>query len=286
VKRAAALLALLALGAAPHPNGPRRIVTLAPGCAEIAAALGLGERIVGVTDYTDWPPRVRSLPRVGSYVDFSVEAVAALHPDLVLATDDGNPPPALRKLRRLGLRVETLRLWGWKDIEREILRLGAALSRTAEAKAAVDAMEAAARCVADRTRGVPSPRVLFAYETMPVVSAGRGTFTDELVSMAGGVSVTHDTKTPYPRLGPEEILARAPDAVIAASMNPTLDAARWKEWAAARPSLPAVRHGRVHVVDSTNMDRPSQRAARGLVLLARTLHPDRFPPGACDAGLP
>jgi iron complex transport system substrate-binding protein len=278
----AAVLALLL--AASQPGFPRRIVALAPGCAEIAGALGLGDRLVGVTDFTDWPPRVKELPKVGSYVSFSVEAVAALEPDLVLATDDGNPGPALRRLAALGIRVETLHLSGWRAIEREIQRLGGVLGRPAEAGRAVEDMERTARCVSRRVAGVRRPRVLLAYEMAPIVSAGAGTFTDEMLALAGGESVTHDVKVPYPRLSAEEILARAPDVVIVSSMNPSLDVNRWQEWIARWPAIPAVAKGRVHVLDSTNLDRPSQRSALGLLLLARTLHPSLFANGECAPG--
>ena len=275
--------ALLAALLAASPAAPRRIVTLAPACAEIAGALGLGERLVGVTDFTDWPPNAPKLPKVGSYVSFSVEAIAALEPDLVLATDDGNPEPSLRRLKALGMRVETLHLSGWRAIEEEIERLGAALGRPAEAERAVKEMERTARCVKARLEGVPRPRVLLAYEMAPIVSAGGGTFTDEMLALAGADSATHDVKTAYPRLSAEEVLARAPDVVIVSSMNPSLDVRRWNEWIARWPAIPAVAKGRIHVVDSTNVDRPSQRSALGLLLLAKTIHPSLFANGECAA---
>ena len=279
-----AVLALLAV--ALSPEAPRRIVTLAPSCAEIVSALGLEDRIVGVTDFTDWPERVKPLPRVGSYVSFSIEAVAALHPDLVVATDDGNPPAALRRIERLGIRVETLRLRGYRDIEHAIELLGTAVGRAAQAQRVVAEMDRVARCVAVRTKDVPRPRVLFAYEVSPIVSAGRGTLTDEIVAMAGGISVTHDVATEYPRLNAESVIARAPEVVIVSSMNPALDTTRWRAWMARWPSIPAVATGRVHVIESTNVDRPSQRVVLGLTLLARTIHPVLFAHGECDAAAP
>src|SRR5437763_6450774 len=116
-----------------EPLAPKRIVTLAPSCSEVVDALGLGGAIVGVTEYNDWPPRTKNLPSVGSYVNVNVEAVVALRPDVVVATDDGNPPAALRRLERAGLRVVTLNLHGFDDIQRSVLSLGRLVGREAEA---------------------------------------------------------------------------------------------------------------------------------------------------------
>lgn len=293
---AAALLAVLLMMAAaagragaapmtPMPT-PKRIVTLAPSCAEIVGGLGLGDAIVGVTSYTDWPPRTKSLPQVGSYVNVNVEAVVALRPDLVVATDDGNPAAALRRLQRVGVRVVTLRLRDYDDIQRSILSLGAMTGRDAEGRRAVAEMRRVAACVAERTRTSARPRVLFAYQLGPIVSAGKGTFTDQLLAMSGADSITKDVVQSYPHMTIESIVARAPEVIVVSSMNPATDADRWKAWLKKWPPLPAVRNGRVHLVDSTNLDRPSQRIVHGLTLLARTIHPELFAHGECTAALP
>ena len=280
-KRGAAVLVLAFITL--HANAaeaPHRIVTLAPSCAEVVAGLGLGDRIAGVTEFTDWPPRVRTLPKVGSFTNFSVEAVAALHPDLVVATDDGNPPAALRRLEQLGIRVINMRLRSYEEIERSITALGDAVGRRAEAQRIVAEMTRVADCVAMRTRDVAHPRVLLAYELSPVVSAGAGTFTDQLITMAGGASITHDVATPFPRLSIESVIARHPQVIVVSSMNPQVDEARATAALRKWTTVP------IQVIDSTNVDRPSQRIVLGLTLLARTIHPALFAHGECRAELP
>lgn len=283
----AAIVALLMLAATARTanaatTGPHRIVTLAPSCAEVVAGLGLEERIVGVTEYTDWPARLRTVTKVGSYNSFSVEAVAALRPDLVVAADDGNPGASLRRLEALGIRVVTMHLRTYDDIARSVAALGHATGRGDEARHIVAEMRRVASCVAERTRGVVHPRVLLAYELSPIVSAGAGTFTDQLIGMAGGTSITHDVRTPFPRLTVETIAARAPEVIVVSSMNPSTDAERVRRTLATWP----VASRRVHVIDSTNVDRPSQRIVLGLVLLARTLHPALFAHDECRAEFP
>lgn len=283
---AAAALLLLCAGQADAATAPKRIVTLAPSCAEMIAGLGLGDAIVGVTEYTDWPARAETLPKVGSYVKLNVEAIVALKPDLVVATDDGNPPATLRRLERAGLRVVTLTLRDFASIQQSLRRLGAITGRTAEARRAVAEMRRVAGCVATRTQAARRPRVLFAYQLAPVVSAGSRTFTTELLAMAGADSVTANVAQSYPRLTSESIVANAPEVIVVSSMSPETDADRWRNWLNRWPGIPAVKNRRVHMIDSTNVDRPSQRIVHGLTLLARTIHPGLFARGECKADLP
>jgi iron complex transport system substrate-binding protein len=277
---------LLLLFAAHLHAAPRRIVTLAPSCAEIASGIGLEDAIVGVTDYTDWPARLKSLPNVGSYVKINVEAVLALHPDLVLATDDGNPPATLQRLQDLGLRVVTMHLRDLDAIEGSILDLGATTGHNAAARRIVAEMRRVTSCVAARTRNVHHPRVLFAFDLDPLVAPGRGTFTNQLLALAGADSITRDVAQPYPHLGMESVVARAPELILVSSMNPAGDAARVRDTVAKWPPIPAVRSGRVQLIDASNLDRPSQRIVYGITLLARTIHPALFAHGECAAALP
>jgi iron complex transport system substrate-binding protein len=281
-----ASVVLLVIIASNGHAAPKRIVALAPSCAEIAGALGLGDAIVGVTRYTDWPPRAKNLPQVGSYVNISVEAVLALRPDLVLAADDGTPPATVQRLQRLGLRVVTLRMRTFESIQHSILSLAAAVGRPGEGQRAVEEMRRVASCVAQRTRHAKRPRVLFAYQLGPIVSAGRGTFTNELLAMAGADSITRDVEQSYPRMTVESIVARAPEVILVSSLNPDDDGVRVDAWLAKWPATPAVKNGRVHLINATNLDRPSQRVVHGLVLLAQTIHPRLFAGGECGERLP
>lgn len=268
-----------------EPLVPKRIVALAPSCAEIVAGLGLGDVLVGVTDHTDWPLRAKALPSVGSYADVNVEAVLALRPDLVVATDDGNPPASLRRLERAGLRVVVLCLHDFTRIQHAILTLGRIVDRDAKARQIVAEMRRVAACVAGRTHLSARPRVLFAFQMSPLVSAGKGTFTDQLLQMSGAQSITAGVEQAYPRMTMESVLARAPEVVIVSTMDPEADRKRWRNWLKRWPAIPATRTGRVHVIDSTNLDRPSQRVVLGLVLLAKTIHPSLFARGECAPDL-
>jgi len=252
---------------------PARIVTLSPASAEVVAGLGWGERIVGVSDYTDYPPRVKDVPSVGSYVNPSLETIVSLKPDLVVATSDGNPPPLLDRLRSLGIDVFVLDLRRWGAIQKTILELGTKYNRKERAEEMVAEMGRVTQCIARGLEGEPRPRVLFAFDLDPAIAPGLDAFTNELVSLAGGDSVTEGTPTPYPRLTVEQIIALAPDVIVASSMGTTGQLEAWQKWLGGWKAIPAIRNGRLEVVDGSNLDRPSQRVILGVRMLVDVLHP-------------
>jgi iron complex transport system substrate-binding protein len=264
------------------PEKPiQRIVSLAPSCTEIIAGLKLQNKLVGITQHTDYPSEVLNLPVVGSYVNLNLEAIVSLKPDLVLATDDGNPPEIIERLKQLSVPVFVLKLRTYEDIKQSILALGKFLGAEENAKQQVDLMSRVASCIKTKTSTIKKPSVLFVYESYPIVTAGARTFTDELIQMAGGESITHDVKISYPRLTIENIIAKDPDIIIESSMDPSAEKEQkmrwWKQWG----SLTAVKRDRVYLLESKNLDRPSQRIVYGFLQLARTLHPEQLPDNSC-----
>jgi iron complex transport system substrate-binding protein len=264
------------------PSKPiQRIVSLAPSCTEILAGLKVQSKIVGITEHTDYPSEVLNLPVVGSYVNLNLEAIVSLKPDLVVATDDGNPLEIVKRIQEFSIPVFVLKLRTYEGIQQSILALGKFLNAEANAREQVDLMARVADCIRTKTYSAKKPSVLFVYESYPIVTAGAGTFTDQLIEMAGGKSITHDVKISYPRLTIENIIAKDPDIIIESSMDPNAEEevklSWWKQWGV----LTAVRQNRVFLLDSTNLDRPSQRIVRGFLQLARTLHPQQLSDDTC-----
>lgn len=277
-----ALLVVVLLALPLAAAEPRRIVTLVPSAAEILDGLGVADRIVGVTEYTDFPASMLSLPKIGAFNNINIEAIVELRPDLAVATSDGNSPAVLDRLRRLGIDVFVLDLRYWKTTRLGILTLGKRTGREAEGKALVAEMDRVASCVSATTKGAKRPRVLFAFDMAPVIAPGRGSFTNELIDMAGGNSVTKSNTAPYPRLSAEGMIALAPEVIVVSTMNPAKDLGAWKTWLARWPAIPAVKRGAIRMVDSRTIDRPSHRLVIGLRELAASLHPKLFPTGVCE----
>ncbi len=279
ISRRALLLGLLLLGGAnasaaegprrlgPKPPAqPKRVVTLAPSLTEMVLAVGEGARLVGVSRF-DESPAVAKLPRVGGFIDPSVEAVVALRPDLVLVQPaPGNKRP-VEKLAELGLPVLALPLHTVTDTLTALREVGAALGvpeRGAALAADIERVRAKVRArVAEA--GNAKKRVLFVYEWEPLVVAGPGSFAAELLTDAGVVNVAAGASTPYPVLGVEAAIASRPDVVVDASHDPSRSA--------RLRALPGLKEARWIRLPSRDLIQPGPHLGRGLEELVGLLHP-------------
>jgi len=249
------------------PQAPavvRRVVTLAPSLTDAVIALGALDVLVGVSRF-DERPEVRTLPRVGGFVDPSVEAVAALKPDLVLVQPGpGNRAP-VEALAGLGISILALRLSSVADVLAALRAISAALGRTPRGEALAQQLEATRAQVRARARGLPPVRVLFAYGLEPLVVAGPGSFADELLSDAGGTNVAADAGRAYPVWSVERALGSRPDVV--------LDASEGVAGREALQSLPGLREARWVRLPSTALLHPGPALGQGLEELFLALHP-------------
>lgn len=258
------------------PAEASRVISLAPSITEIVFALNRSETLVGATRFSNYPEAASRLPRVGSYVQLDIEKIVALEPDLCIAIKDGNPIRTVRRLERLGIPVFAIHPMEIDAVLRSIRDIGKLLGADGEASGLISDIQARMAAVDEKVAGISDrPSVFFQIGVSPIVSAGAGTFIDELIGRAGGVNAAGN-HSGYPRFTREEILTMAPDVMILTSMARQKvfdDVLReWRQW----EHLPAVREGRIHMVDSDLYDRPSPRLIDGLEELAALLHPDVF----------
>jgi len=257
------------------PAPPRRIVSLVPGVTEMLYAIGAEDRLVGRTDFCDYPPAARRKPSVGGTVSPNLEALVALKPDLVVATSAGNSDETRRQLERLHVPLYLVDPHGLSDVFRTLTRLGALADREARAAEVVAALEGRVRAVAARVAARPRPRVLYVVWPEPLIVPGRGAAVTELIELAGGASVSADGPEGYPRYSVEAAVARGPEVIILARHGAgTAPYARekWERFA----DLPAIRAGRLHAVDGDLFHRFGPRVVDALEILARLLHPEAF----------
>lgn len=258
------------------PDRPMRIVSLAPSVTEILFSLELSDRLVGVTQFSDYPAAARSLPKVGSYVHLNVEKIVALSPDLCIAVKEGNPVTAVNKLEAVDIPVYAVDPRNLEAVLQTIEELGRLLDVTDQATAIVNAMRARIDRVAQCIRGAPHrPTVFFQIGISPIVSVGTHTFLHELIIMAGGSNLAQG-QIPYPRFSKEEVIVMRPEIMIITSMARQIVFEQvkhdWQQWR----EIPAVTNDRIYLVDSDVLDRPSPRLVDGLERLAHLIHPDRF----------
>jgi iron complex transport system substrate-binding protein len=246
---------------------PRRIVSLTPANTEMLFALGLGNRVVGDTNYCNYPAAAISpkIAKIGG-IQVNYERVAALRPDLIVG-DSVATPEADARLTQLGFRVLALHPASISGVEQSIFLLGQQTGETHQAKSVVAGMEAKRRIAHLLAAHDPRHlRVLIVVGTSPLYVAGRGTFMDSILTEAGGVNAAQITG--YGTLSPETALARPPDLVLA---NPSDEKALQAD--PVLRFIPAVRRDRFVSLGNGNLfERPGPRITDGLLILARALH--------------
>jgi len=257
------------------PDDSQRVVSLAPSITEILFTLGAGPRVVGVTQHSNYPPEAARLPKVGSYVNLSLEKILALRPDLVIGIRDGNPKAVIDRLADLGVPCYVVDPKSLDGVITTVRNIGRVVGRERAADQIAGQMASRIREVERRVAGLARPRVFYQIGVEPIVSAGQGTFPNILIETAGGKNVAADTAA-YPQLNVEQVLVAQPEIIIVTSMTREYDFERVKGFWGRWPGLPAVASARIYVVDSDLMDRPSPRIVEGLETLARLIHPQKF----------
>lgn len=256
-------------------EAPQRIITFAPSQTEIVFALGLGDRVIGVSgEFDDYPPAAREIERVGGAGEFGVdpneERVVELQPDLMLSAFLGGEWK--ERLRGLGIPVFTTIATGFEDALADIETVGA-LTGAAEAARALTAEMRAEAAAVEAAVGTEGPVTCF-FEVGfngGFFTVGPGAIEYELLERAGCDPVTADAGEPYPQWSVEALVEDDPDVYLVAEESGGTPRA-----VARRPGfadLSAVREGRVVLVDSDLVSRPGPRLVEGLAALAGALHP-------------
>ena len=256
------------------PSSPQRIVSLAPNITETLFALGLDREIVGVTMLSIYPDAARSKPRVGTFINISLERVVSLNPDLVIGTADGNRKETVKQLEGVGLPVYVVNPESLAEIFHMILSIGTITGRENEATALVEDLQERVGRVASSLKGLKRPHVFLQIGINPVITVGRNTLHNELIQRAGGVNVYGEATTRYPRCSIEDIMVKKPDIIIVSSMKREGDFPSirdgWKKWG----PIPAVRDDRIYIIDTDLIDLAAPRIVDGLERMAEIIHPE------------
>jgi iron complex transport system substrate-binding protein len=270
---------ILALAGHLHAQQPRRIVSLVPALTEMLFAIGAGPQVVAVSSYDEFPPQVKSLPRVGALLDPDTERILSLTPDLVVTY--GSQVDLQTQMQRAAIATYDYRHGGLDHIFTTIRELGQRTGRGTEAQTVVAGIESRIAAVKARVAGKPRPRTLlvFSREARALrnvyVSGGRGFLHDMLVA-AGGEDVFGDVGRESLQATTETILARAPDVILELrSENIPVGKALDEETQAwsRLGAVPAVRTGRVYFITGQQMTVPGPRVADGIERMAKVLHP-------------
>ena len=264
------------LGDAALKANVQRMVSLAPSITEMLFALNVGDNVVGVTRFDDFPAQVKKLPIVGGYIDPSVEAIVALKPDLVVCVKNPGGRDRLEVLTRLNIPVLVMPENHLMDIFTNIRYLGKLFNKTPRAETLINAITIHIHRIESNVRGLEAPRTLLIYGHKPLVAAGPGSFGDEMLQIAGAKNVAVDSSLRYPNLPMENVIRLAPEVIIDASISGTgaeISAPQAQDFWSTWQIIPAVKNKRVYIFDSALWFRPGPRIAEGIERLAKLLHP-------------
>ena len=258
------------------PRPPQRIISVAPSVTETLFALGLGERIVGVSSYCNFPPEAHRKEKVGGYITPSMEKILSLRPDLVFQTADGDLKAFVSRLAAFGIPVYITNPRSVAETLKAVLKIGEATFSLPAARNLEEGMRAKMAGTRDKVAGRPRLRVLHAMSVDPLISSGKGTFVHDLIVLAGGENIAADAKGKHPLLSMEEVIARDPQAILLSSMLSNEPMTAQKQALGRYREISAVRAGRIHVIQADLILRPSPRIVDGLAEVARAIHPEAF----------
>jgi iron complex transport system substrate-binding protein len=260
---------------------PARIVSLIPAVTEMLFAIGAGAQVVAVSSFDEYPPQVKSLPRVGALLDPDLERILSLRPDLVIVYE--SQTDFRRQLERAGVPMYIYKHAGLPDVMETMSSVGARIGRQAEAAAAVKQIVDHLASIRARVQGLPRPDTLLVFSrdalTLRGIYASGGIgFLNDMLNVAGGNNVFADVKRQAVQATTELILARHPDVIVEFRSGTMADDMRAKEVAVwgGLAAVPAVRNKRITILTDQRTVVPGPRVAEGTELIARIVHPEVF----------
>lgn len=281
LKSALLLLLLLTLALPARAQDPKRIISLIPATTEMLFAMGAGDRLVGVGNYDQFPPEVEKITRVGGLLDPDTERIISLRPDLVIVY--ATQADLRQQLERAKIPTFIYEHKALPDIMSTIRALGARVGAAAGAERAAAGIEQQLAAIATRVAGRPRPKTLLVFGRDPgalrrISASGGYGFLHDLVEAAGGADVLTDIAKQSVEMSTEMILTRAPDVILELHYGETkiesLESEKrvWNDL----PSVPAVKNGRVYLLNGQQFVVPGPRIVSAVETFARTLHPDTF----------
>jgi len=261
---------------------PQRIISMSPSITETLFALGVGDRVVGVTDFCTYPEEACTLPKVGGLLNPSVEVWVQLKPDLIIHQDDSH------KLRinaqNLGIQTLAISMTRLQNIFETIKTFGEKLGAEDTARALIQKLQSGIQKQKARLQKIPKKSVLLLLNeggdpNGALYAVGKATFLGELLELAGGENILTDPTINYPKISKEYILRYSPEVIIQAGPHSNFTAQEKKEklkqWQRF-PTLTAVKNETIYFVGADYILIPGPRFLNILDHFARAIHPEAF----------
>ena len=256
---------------------PMRIISLAPSNTEILFALGLGDRVVGVTSFCDYPEEAKSKEIVGDYSGHNLERIIELEPDLVLVYGPGDEEENII-LRDAGIKVLCFMSETMDEIMRDIEIIGKATGKKAEAEEIINSIKEKRDYILEKVKDAEEVTVFYEIWHDPLMGAGKGSFMDELITLAGGKNIAYDTDGAYPQYDLEQLIERDPQVYLASkdSDDKTIESIKLRP---GYDAISAIKNDRIYLFEANEanlISRPGPRIGEALEVIAKALHPELF----------
>lgn len=258
---------------------PQRIVSLAPSNTEILFALGLEDKVVGVTEYCNYPEEAKTKPKVGGFSTVDIEKVVSLKPDLVLATQI-HSKTIIPALENLGITVVALTPGSLNEVLDSITLVGKITGQDKEASELVRSLSARINEITDKTQKLSPdqrPRVFYVTWHDPLMTAGAGTLSNDVISQAGGQNIASDI-TGNKTIDLETVINRDPEVIIVSVGMGTGEDLPWQyiKSESRLSNTQALLNSRVYKIDGDLIHRPGPRIVDALEHMAQFIHPELF----------
>ncbi|WP_435865536.1 vitamin B12 ABC transporter substrate-binding protein BtuF [Vibrio aestuarianus] len=237
-----------------------RIISLAPHATELAFAAGLGDKLVAVSEYSDYPPQAKKLEKVANYQGINLERILKLQPDLVIVWPSGNPAKEIAKLKQLGLTIYSTETKTLEDIATNIEQLSQYADNPQIGKNAAHNFRQSLAIFKQRYHTSSKVRYFYQLSEKPIITLAQDSWPSEVFRFCGGENIFADSPSPYPQVGIEQVLLANPDAIFT-SEHAIKNGHMWSKW---QQQLFAVQHDFVWSLTSDWLNRPTPRTLNAI----------------------
>lgn len=260
---------------------PHRIICASPVMTEIIFALGCGDRIVGISEYTTYPKEALELPVIGTAITPNKERLLTLEPDIIIG--QGKQATLVNYCKLYKIRCISLDMDNMNDVYTSIQIIADILQESECGKKLVKNIQQQISDIKSQIENSPARKVLFLFGRQPgdltgLTTIGPGSFLDELITVAGGSNIFHDAKGPYPQISKESLVMRAPEIIMElhpAGISKKNSEKLYSDWSRL-PPMPATKNGNIYYMTNNYLLIPGPRMGMTVKRFAKTIHPEAF----------
>ncbi|MGP8307028.1 vitamin B12 ABC transporter substrate-binding protein BtuF [Vibrio sp. YIC-376] len=238
----------------------QRIISLAPHATEIAYAAGLGDKLIAVSEMSDYPAQTNSLEKVTNYQGIKLERIIALQPDLVIAWPAGNPAKELEKLKQFDVPIYYSTTGSLEDIASNIEQLSQYSEDPQVGQKAADDFRTQLEALKKKYNTENKVRYFYQLSEKPIITVAGKNWPSEVFTFCGGENIFTDSGSPYPQVSIEQVITRQPD-VIFTSRHAMSNDGMWSEW---KNELPALKNGHIWSLNADWINRPTPRTLNAI----------------------